>query len=71
MQIFKKIGQKMKEPLYFKGQIFQNPGQNPVFLSDFWLIFVSDNRPSNACKIWTVKIQKVIDHFLKQGKIDL
>ena len=39
MQIFKKIGQKMKEPLYFKGQIFQNPGQNPVFFAIFTPIF--------------------------------
>ena len=55
MQIFKKIGQKMKEPLYFKGQIFQNPGQNPVFLAVFYPNFSSDGRPSNAHKIWTGK----------------
>ena len=51
MQIFNKIGQKMKEPWYFKCQFFQNPGQKSVFLSDFWLIFGSDDQPSNACKI--------------------
>ena len=30
---------------------FQNPGQNPIFLSDFWLKFGSDDQPSNDCKI--------------------
>ena len=53
MQIFKKIGQKMKEPLYFKGQICQNPGQNPVFLAVFYPKFSSDGQPSNVHEIWT------------------
>ena len=71
MQIFKKIGQKMTEPLYFKGQIFQNPGQNPVFLPVFYPNLSSDGRPSKVYKIWTVDNQETNEHFLKPGKIAL
>ena len=41
----------MKKPVYSKGRFFQNPGQNPVFVSDFWMNFGSDGQPSNAHKI--------------------
>ena len=48
MQIFKKIGKTVKEPLYFKGRYFLNPVQNPVFLPDFYSNFSYDGRPSNV-----------------------